>query len=456
MNFPTKPGIIQILFSQMRYIRLFFCCFLIFSSSVRAEEPEAQKQRPKATASLEIGADSLERRYIRPRLRFDFPVSFGLFYLDSDYYQRMNGQLQGEVDFWIDLGFYKTLSRQWQLTIDLNHFCRHTTSFDYPHVLDANELLAEFWFDLSLFRLGLGGGTFLGGNAGYKSLVILNIDWHRILDSEFSFMAETKLVDFKEAFYEFELSIALDPSVDILARYTKHYAYPKTTYLGLRFNSYGKTGEFIDKVMFRGGVFPGDETQKIFAENEFKLSFFRSLDKQVLLTLNGNIPIKRKDSFFGTFHPEEIKYLTTLEYEKKIGSELYGVVCGRYAVHMPVDVAQHFYSSLGVGIGLKNQSHFKKLEKPVRFSVYAGHNFSHKYDTALRLGVNTVAKAMNLGVDIQAELNPNRFTNLVEAFVEFGKEVKFRPYIAFEWTEFLDSDQTGTRLLFGIDLTTWK
>ena len=423
---------------------------------MRAEEPEAQIQRPKATASLEIGADSLERRYIRPRLRFDFPVSFGLFYLDSDYYQRMNGQLQGEIDFWIDLGFSKALSRQWQLTLDLNHFCRHTTSFDYPNVLDANELRAEFWFDLSLFRLGLGGGTFLGGNAGYQNLVILNIDWYRILGSEFSFTAETKLVDFEEAFYEFELSIALDPSVDILVRYTRQYYYPKATYLGLRFNSRGKAGEFIDKVLFRGGIFPGDDTQKVFAENEFKLSFFRSQEKQVLLTFNGNIPIKRKDSFFGTFHPEEIKYLAALEYEKKIGAELFGVVYGRYSVHMPVDVDQHFDSSLGVGIGLKNQSHFKKLEKPVRFSVYAGHNFTHNYDTALRLGVNTVAQTINLGLDIQAELNPTWFVNSAEAFVEFGKEVKFRPYIAFEWTEFLDSNQTLTRFLFGIDLISWN
>ncbi len=440
----------------MRYIQCFFCCFLIFSFSLKAEEPQTQILHPIATASLEIGADSLERRYIRPRLRFDFPLSFGLFYLDSDYYQRMNGQLQGEIDFWIDLGFSKALSRQWQFTLDLNHFCRHTTSFDYPHVLDANELCAEFWVDLSLFRLGLGGGTFLGGNAGYQSLVILNMDWRRILDSEFSFTAETKWVDFKEAFYEFELSIALDPSVDILVRYTKHYFYPKATYLGLRFNSGGKAGEFIDKVLFRGGVFPGDETQKVFAENEFKLSFFQSSDKQVLLTLNGNIPIKRKDTFFGTFHPEEIKYLAALEYEKKIGSELLGVVYGRYSVHMPVDVDLQFDSRLGVGIGLKNQSHFEKLEKPVRFSVYAGHNFSHKYNTALRLGVNTVAQSTNFGLDIQSELNPTWFTNLAEAFIEFGKEVKFRPYIAFEWTEFLDSDQTRTRFLFGIDLISWK
>ena len=356
-----------------------------------------------------MGADSLERRYIRPRLRFDFPVSFGSFYLDSDYYQRMNGQLQGEIDFWIDLGFNKALSRQWQVALDLNHFCRHTTSFDYPHVLDANELRAEFWFDLSFFRLGLGGGTFLGGNAGYQNLVILNVDWPRILGSEFSLTAETKLVDFKEAFYEFELSIALDPSVDILVRYTKHYFYPKTTYLGLRFNSRGKAGEFIDKAMFSGGIFPDDETQKVFADNEFKLSFFRRQDKQVLLTLNGNIPIRRKDSFLGTFHPEEIKYQAALEYEKKISTEFFGVVYGRYAVHLPVDVDQHFESSLGVGIGLKNQSHFKKLDKSVRFSVYAGHNFSHNYDTGLSLGVNTIAQTINLGADIQAELNPTRF-----------------------------------------------
>jgi len=439
----------------MRCTWFFICCLFTLVLFVRAEEPEAQNPGPKATASLEMGADSLERRYIRPRLRFEFPVSFGSIYLDSDYYQRMNGQLQGEVDFWINLGINTPLSKQWQVAIDLNHFCRHTTSFDNPHVLDANELLAEFWFDLSLFRLGMGGGTFLGGNAGYKSLVILNVDWTEILDSEFSFAAEIKLVDFKEAFYEFELSIALDPSLDILARYTKHYFYPKTTYLGLRFNSRGKAGEFIDKAMFSGGIFPDDATQKVFAVNEFKLSFFRRQQTQVLLTLNGNIPIQRKDTFLGTFHPEEMRYLAALEYEKKLSSDVYGVVYGRYDIRMPVDVDQHFTSSLGVGAGLKNQSHFKKLDKSVRFSVYAGHNFSHTYDAGLLFGVNTIEKTVNLGVDIQAELNPGRFTNLTEAFIEFGRDIKFRPYVAFEWTEFLDSNRIRTRLLFGIHLTSW-
>jgi hypothetical protein len=368
----------------------------------------------------------------------------------------MNGQLQGEVDFWINLGYKRQLAPDWQLTLGLNHFCRHTTSFYLPHVLDANELLAEFWFDLSLFKLGMGGGTFLGGNAGYSSLVILDVDWPHILDSEFSFAAEIKLTDFEEAFYEFELSIALDPSIDILARYTKHYFYQKATYLGLRFNSQGKAQDHTEKITFRGGIFPGDETQKVFAENEFKLGFFHSPEKHVLLTLNGNIPIKRKDTFLGTFHPDEIKYQALLEYVRKLGSELYGIVSGRYLVHMPADVALPFDSSLGVGLGLRNQPHFQKLDKPVRFAVYAGHNFSHKYDTLIRFGVNTLSRPIDFGVDLQAEFNPERFTSLSEVFCEFGKDVSFRPYIAFEWTELFDTRYIRTRILFGINLTSWK
>jgi hypothetical protein len=403
-----------------------------------------------------MGADSLERRYFRPRLRFDFPVSFGQFYLASDYYHRINGQLQGEIDFWINLGFIKPLSQDWQMTIALNHFCRHTTSFEYPDVLDANELLAEFWFDLSLFRLGLGGGTYVGGNAGYNSLMILNVDWPRILDSQFSFSGEAKLADFKEAFYELELSIALDPSIDILARYTKHYYYQKATYIGLRFNSQGRTGEHIDKVQFRGDIFPGDENQKVSAENEFKMGFFRDPEKQVLLTLSANIPIKRKDTFWGTFHPEEMKYSANLEYEKKMGSEIYGVVYGRYAADLPADVDQPFVSSLGIGLGIRNQSHFKKLEKSIRYALYAGHNFSHTYDTGIWLGMNTTDKTLNLGADIQLEFNPDRFSNLGEVFVEFGKEVKFRPFLAFEWIEFRETDLNLTRFLFGITLTSWR
>lgn len=438
----------------MHKIRLLLV-FLFLSGVVRAQDSSAGITASGAAASLEGGVESAQRRYIRPQLRFEFPVRFGRIFADLDYYHRTNGDLEGEIDFWLGLGINSRLSSHSEMEVVLRHFCRHKTSREYPEVLDINELLARYWYISKGLRLGIGGGTYLGISNHYDGLLVLNMAWPRIFGSEFSAAAEVKWVDFKELLYEFELAVALDPSVDLVARFTRHYVYPRTTYFGFRFNSRDSAEKHIDQFRFRGGFLPDDEARKVAAAIEFNLHFYKTPLTQLLLTMEGDIPIERSRSFLGPFRPEEIKYRAGLAYERLIGPELYAFVYGRYDLHMPVDIAQRFDSSLGFGLGLRNQTYFKKLDRNFRYIVFGGRNYSHNYDFGVALGFNTTGAPINVGGDIQADFIPGEFHAIYELFAEVGSAPKVRPFFAFEQRTAQSEDKSFTRFLLGIELYTW-
>jgi hypothetical protein len=277
----------------------------------------------------------------------------------------------------------------------------------------------------------------------------------RILRSEFSAAAEVKWVDLKDLFYEFEIAAALSSSVDLVARHTRHYVYPKTTYFGLRFHSRGTEEEHIDQSRFRAGFLPDDEVRKISAAVEFNLHFYKTPLTQLLLTLDGDIPIERGKAFLGSFRPEEIRYRTGLVYEKLIGPDLYAFTYGRYDLLMPVDVAERFTSSFGLGLGLKNQTFFKKLDRNFRYSVFAGRNYGHGHDLGMAFGFNTTGRPVNIGGDLQMDFKPGEFHALYELFAELGSSTKIRPFLAFEQRTALTEDRSFSRLLFGVELYTW-
>ncbi len=73
----------------------------------------AEEENPnKATLVVEYGLDSLERRYYRPIFRFDFPVRAGNLFAEVQYHSRMNGRLQGAIDYWVNAGVQKALSEK--------------------------------------------------------------------------------------------------------------------------------------------------------------------------------------------------------------------------------------------------------------------------------------------------------------------------------------------------------
>ncbi len=426
--------------------------------SAQAAPRFQQKALLASTAYLEMGTDSSERKFFRPRLRFDIPVaSLGL-YLDVDYYQRLNSRLEGEVDFWVRVGGTGRLSQHFSWEAALNHFCRHETLRNVPVVLDINELLAKIWLHLPVIDVGWGGGIFLGTSSGFDTLLTADVSLPRLFGSEFSGQAALKWVDLDEIYYEFELSMALDPALDLFARYTREYAYPETTYLGLRFNSQGKAEEHIDKFNLRGSATAFDSGHKILAEHEFKLNFFKTPKRQLLLYMGGYIPIKRGRDFFYTFHPDEVRNQIGLEYERKLRPDLHAYFFSRYNLHLPIDVAQEFDSSLGLGCGIRNQSYFKRLDHTFRYEAYVGQNFSHTFDAGLRLGLNTGGERFRLGGDAELEFGPDTTFVQLEIFGEIGrdKEVHIRPFLAFQHLGFPEGQpDVADRILLGIELLTW-
>ena len=58
-----------------RYILML--CFFLTSVSFYTYPNDSSQATPTASASLEFGADSLQRRYFGPRLRLGFPFDWG-------------------------------------------------------------------------------------------------------------------------------------------------------------------------------------------------------------------------------------------------------------------------------------------------------------------------------------------------------------------------------------------
>jgi hypothetical protein len=439
----------------MRKHILYLTVLLLCKGALRAQETPPEPATLRASASLEAGAESAQRRYVRPRLSFNIPWRFGRVFTDLDFYHRTNGDLEGEIDFWLGLGLATPLSSNSEAEVVLRHFCRHETSRDYPEVLDINELLARVRYVSGGIQLGFGAGTYLGTSNNHSGLLVLSFAWPRILRSELSASAELKWVDLEELLYDFELAIALDPSVDLVVRFTRHYVYPATTYFGLRFNFRNAAAEHLDQFRFRAGFLPEDESTKVSAAVEFNLHFFRTPRSQLLLTLNGDIPIERGKAFLGSFRPEEIRYQTDIVYERRAGPGLLAFVYGRYDLLMPVDVAKRFESSFGLGIGLKNQTYFKKLEKNFRFVVSAGPNYGHGHDIGLAVGLNTTGKPADIGGDIEMDLGSGESRLVADLFVEFGSTPKIRPFFSLERITEKAADKPSTRYLVGLELFAW-
>ena len=301
--------------------------------------------------------------------------------------------------------------------------------------------------------LGFGGGGFLGPSHNYNHLWIFDLKVPQILDTEFTFDSEIKLVDFRKILYEFELACALDQSLDLFVRYSRHYNYSPLTYMGIRFKSAGKAGDYIGKYRFRTAVYPFYDDHKVMAENEFKLEFLKSPERRILFTLHGIIPILRKRNFLGPFRPEEIRYPLSLEYLRRITSGLFAMGYCRYHISMPMDVDQEFQSSLGIGLALRNQVYFTRFDNPIRYELFAGHNFSHSFDAGFRFGLNTVARLLNFGGNLNFEINPEEWIGQLEIQAEFGKEISIRPYLGYQYLDSLkDTRASIGKLLFGIEL----
>lgn len=414
------------------------------------------QHRAEARASLEIGADSSERRYFRPRLRFDFPLGIGAIFVEMDYLQRINSDLRGEVDFWLSTGVFQTISRFFSVDAGIHHLCRHKTSRDYPVILDVNELFARVWYQRNHLSVGLGGGTYLGTSGGHDHILIFNIDFPGIFQSEFSISAQTKVIDWEYVLYDLELACGVSPSLDLFLRSTKHYHYPQTVYMGLRIKEENNQKNHLDKLRFKAGIYPFRSRYKVAGSHEFKLDFLDSSKSRLIILLEGHIPVFWEKGFIGPYRLEKIRYPLCLQYEKKLGSQLFAAWYFRTHISMPVDVEERFSSDLGTGLILRNQRDFDELKKRFRFEVFSGPNFSHTMDVGGRLGWNSVGERLDFGTDLKVVWKPEEWMGSVEFFIESGNEVKLRPYIGFQRTEVTRGSQISfSSFLFGVMIMRW-
>lgn len=429
--------------------------FHIFSILSHPEPAVTSEQKAKAEAHFEIGTDSLERGYFKPRLRFEFPLKLGNVFIEMKYYQRANSKLEGEVDFWLNAGLEKKISNFVSFEVRINHMCRHLTSRRNPEVLDLNEVVAKFWLNKTNLRLGFGGGGYVGLNKNYRNLLHLNLVLLRILNTEFSAMAEFKFVNFEEILHEAELLYALNRSMDLYLKNTKHYEYDNRTYFGMKIKSGGEDDNYIYKFKFGTGLYPYYKTHKGVVENEINLEIFKTSVDRFIISMNAIIPIDRGDKPFKSWI-DKMVYPLSVEYEKKLNDHLFSVVYCKYDIDMPANVDLKFDSSLGAGVGLRSQQNFERLTENVRFELFGGKNFTHSYDAAISFGVNTVKRSFNIGSDVKLRLNPEEFYGSFEIFGEFGKEICIRPFVAWERIFFLEDNKPSiNRFLFGIELFRW-
>ena len=435
---------------------LLILCVIFLSLTCFAEDAPPSQDKAQAYANIEIGADSYERRFFRPSLRFEFPVQRNTLFAEVNYYQRLNSQVEGEMDFWIKAGWIYSFKNSLYIEASLNHFCRHITSRSYRTIFDANEVLARIWYGTDVMRLGLGGGFYIGGYEWYDNLLVFNCRYPHILQTEFGIDAAFKLINFTKVLHDLEFFISLNENLELFLRNTKHYEYKNTTYLGVRF-IYGEhpTG-IIRKLKLLTGYYPSYDRHKMESRLAVDLELFKGQDRRLQLSLNSHIPILNDDIFFNVFRPETIEYPLSLQYEKKIGDSILAMGYCLYEVILPVDIDQAFTSHLGVGFGLKNQPFFEKLEKRFRFSVFGGPNFSRSYDVIANFGFNTVGRPWNFGINAKSILNANIFDGSLILFGELGREIKVRIFVGGETTTYFAEDSPAeNRWQFGVSLFSW-
>jgi hypothetical protein len=426
---------------------LFFVLLVLLPHPARAGEN-------KASLTVEYGLDSLERRYYRPVFRFDFPFKGGNGFSEVQYVSRMNGGVQGDIDYWVEAGLQKTLSAASRLELRLNHFCRHGTLRDTAYVWNLNELLAGVVLERKKFSLALRGGAFIGGSGGYRQLLVAAGEWRGAVFPELTLFAELKLVNFARLYYEGGFYLALSRDVDIFFKNTRYYEFPNTSYVGLRYRSGDGTGALLDTMKVLAGVSPFDERFKLEVEGEFGLQFFRNESRRVVLGAAFETPILNGDGFFSQFWPARMGYLVSLDYEKKISPLLFAAWVNRYRLALPIDKERPFTASLFTGLALRNQPDFDELGQEVRYEIAAGYNFKRGAEFDGKLGLEIWGNgSLSVFTEMKSQVDGRRISLDLRLLASSRKCVDIRPY--FGWKKDIGLNQiqgqgTPGKILFGL------
>lgn len=435
-------------------IAFFIALFLVLMVAPGTAENET-KDKTDARGHIEIGIDSLERRFIKPEFRFEFLSPIGTLFTEISYNQVSDGKLRGRIDYWVVVGMEKSINKKIKIEARLNHMCRHLTSMDNPRVFDLNEVAARVWLTANNAKLGFGGGGYTGGSSDYKSLLLFNGELTSILGSELSLKCQCKLVDFKEILHDAELSFALNKSTDLFIRNSREYLLKNNTYIGIRLKSQGNVEKYIESLRMSASIYPYYETHKLTAEGEFRLAFFKTPRRRVVVTTRFSAPILKGKEFWSVFFPEKMIYPISLEYQRKISDSLILSWCSRYRLSLPLDKDLEFSASLATGIALKNQWNFDRLDKTIRYDLFAGYNFKHKFEVEAKLGASYRKNDyLAVGANLRAGSNNERRIADLKLFVDYGKNVILRPFVGYETFKYTDY-QTVEEFIFGFNLIKW-
>lgn len=418
--------------SLKELLSLFGVVFLLLPAAARAAE--RTREASKALLVVEYGLDSLERRYYRPRFRFDFPVSrqAGLF-AEVQYHSLMNGRLQGAIDYWVNAGARRRLGPGLSLELRLNHFCRHGTARETPYVWNLNELLGRAVLERDGLTLALGAGPFVGGSAGYRSLAVAGGQWRGFLVPELSLEAEFKLVDFRRLYHEAGFALALSPNLELFFRSARRYEMGSASFIGARLRSGANHDSFLEALKVLVGASPFDDRLKLEVEGAFKMEFFRRPERRVALDVGFEAPVLNGDSFFSQFWPWKMLYDIGLDTEFRVARSLFVAWRVRYRLDLPVDDDRPFLASLFTGLALRNQPDFDALENALRYEVAAGYDFKHGVEAEGKLGLQVwPGRAVKLAVEARGGVRDDRLRLDLRLLAAGGRAVEWRPYVGWK------------------------
>jgi hypothetical protein len=429
---------------------LFLIVFALLPISALADEGGERKNG--ASLVVEYGLDALERRYYHPIFRFDFPFQWGNVFSEVEYHSRMNGRLQGAIDFWVNVGVQKTVHEKLKFELRLNHFCRHETVLDTPYVWNLNEILARAEVGDEKISLALGLGGFIGGSEGYRELATMSGAWHGFIIPELSLFAEMKLVNFARIYHEYGFALALNRNVDFFFKNTRHYEFRNASYIGLRYKSAANHDAVLDSMNVLVGASPFDNVFKLEVAGGFKMEFFANHSRRVVVGVDFESPILNGDGFFAQFWPGKMIYDIDLDYEKKIKPGLFAAWTTHYRLDMPVDDNLPFAASLFTGLALRNQPNFDELDRDVRYEFAAGYDFKRGLEFNGKMGMGIWKNSfMKIFTEMRAQVDVKRIRVDLRLLASGGRTVEIRPYLGWKKDIGLDpSQEVPGKFLFGL------
>jgi len=441
--------------ARKKIIGFLIICLILFFGPLRGNKDSNKKFTGRI--HVEFGMDSEKRGYYRPDFRFDLSLPCVNLFARLYYHQFIDSGWRGRIDYWVFFGLEKYLANNLKVETSINHMCRHLTSIENPVVFNLNEVMVRLWLLNKHYKLGLGAGSYIGGTAVYRTILQLNSELPHLFGSELSMRGEIKIVDFKKVLHEIELYLSLNKSTDFFLKNERHYASENNTSIGVRTKSTGITERYIDSLRIATEIYPDHEDYKVAVKGNFKLSFFKSEKRKLLFSTDFIAPILKGESFLGDFNPEKMDYLFSAEYLFKLNKSLYLSCFGKYCLSMPVDRDERYSDSVATGVVVKNQVDFDRVERKVRFDIFCGYNFKHRFEVDLKLGAFFKKKAgYNTGCDFRFNRNSEKRLMALKFFIDIGRDVTFRPFFGSEKLRYLIPRQpTINKFFFGFALFRW-